>query len=267
MGKPNIKIIYSDEDVLVINKPAGVSVTKDRMGSPELVDVLAEQLGADSTANIRLVHRLDKWTSGVMILARNKKAQSRFSSCFENRLIKKTYLAIVTGITSEREGQINARLGRNRRNTALMNITSKKGKEAVTRWKLLANFGSIALLAVNPITGRTHQIRVHLPSIDLPLVIDPVYGSSRGIFLSDFKLNYRLAKEQVEKPLIERLTLHAYQLEFVNPEPNLPEYFIAQLDKKFAAAIKMLTKYNPSGTEAFIEPDDFERIISGQKLD
>ncbi|MCJ7693663.1 MAG: pseudouridine synthase, partial [Sedimentisphaerales bacterium] len=94
MAKPNIKIIYSDEDVLVINKPAGVSVTKDRMGSAELVDVLAEQLDADSTANLRLVHRLDKWTSGVMILARNKEAQSRFSSYFENRLIKKTYLAI-----------------------------------------------------------------------------------------------------------------------------------------------------------------------------
>ena len=267
MAKPNIKVIYSNDDVLVVNKPAGVSVTKDRMGEAELFDVLAEQLDAGNTANLRLVHRLDKWTSGVMILAKSKQAQSKLSSCFEKRLIKKTYLAIVTGIVSEQEGQINARMGRNRRNTAIMNITAKKGKEAITKWKLLANFGSIALLAVKPITGRTHQIRVHLPSIDLPLAVDPVYGSDRGIFLSDFKPNYRLARKQVEKPLIERLTLHAYQLEFVNPQPNFPEYFIAQMDKKFAAAIKMLTKYNPSGTEAFIESDDFEKIINSQKLD
>ena len=75
MAKPNIKIIYSDEDILVINKPAGVSVTKNRTGSAELVDVLAEQLGADSTTNLRLIRRLDKWTSGVMILARKKESQ------------------------------------------------------------------------------------------------------------------------------------------------------------------------------------------------
>jgi 23S rRNA-/tRNA-specific pseudouridylate synthase len=147
-----------------------------------------------------------------------------------------------------------------------MCIAHKKGKESLTHWKLLADFGSVALLSVSPITGRTHQIRVHLPHIGLPLAIDPLYGNTRPLFLSDFKTDYRLAKDQTEKPLIERLTLHAYQIQFTEPEINCPDYFIAALDKKFTATIKMLTKHNPNGLDAFDNPDDYHRIISTQRL-
>ena len=194
MSKTKIEVIYQDHDILVVNKPAGVSVTKDRSGDAELADILAGQLGSQISSGLRLVHRLDKDTSGVMILAKNKEAQSLFCSLFEKKLVKKTYLALVTGAISAQKGTISAPLAHSRKNPALMCIAAKKGKEAVTDWELLADFGVAALLAVYPLTGRTHQIRVHLSSIGLPLSIDPLYSSSRRLFLSDFKINYRLAK-------------------------------------------------------------------------
>jgi 23S rRNA pseudouridine1911/1915/1917 synthase len=286
MPKMKIEVIHKDDDIIVINKPSGVSVTADRSGQPQLVDILAEQLGPQIRSELRLVHRLDKHTSGVMILALNPQAQSAFSSYFERKLVKKTYLALVTGVVRGQEGTIDMPLAQNRKKPALMCINRKKGKEAITEWKLLADFGTIALLAVSPLTGRTHQIRVHLPSIRLPLLIDPLYGNPKPFFLSDFKTDYRLGKGRTENPLIERLTLHAYQLELpklssvipahsvipaqagihVNTEPSRPDCFIAALDKKFAATIKMLTKHNPKGIDALLNPDDFSKIINAQRL-
>ena len=147
-----------------------------------------------------------------------------------------------------------------------MHLTRKRGKGASTEWRLLADFGIVSLLAVYPLTGRTHQIRIHLPSIGLPLVVDPLYGDDRGLFLSDFKPNYRSTKGQTEKPLIDRLTLHAYQLEFDRPLQNQPVCFIAGLDKKFAATIKLLSRHNPQGTNAFTNPDNLNNILNAKKL-
>jgi 23S rRNA pseudouridine1911/1915/1917 synthase len=266
MPQTKIKIIYQDNDTLVINKPSGVSVTADRSGEPQLVDILREEFGGQAVRELRLVHRLDKHTSGVMVLAKNARTQSAFSSNFEKKLISKTYLALVTGAVPGRDGTIDTPLARTRRKPGLMCIDRKKGKEAITKWKLLADFGTIALLAVYPLTGRTHQIRVHLPSIGLPLLIDPSYGNPKPFFLSDFKADYRLGRGKTEKPLIERLTLHAYQIELPNTEANHPDYFIAGLDKKFAATIKMLTKHNPKGLDAFVDPDDFAKILKNNSL-
>jgi len=266
MLKAQIEIIYADDDIIVINKPPGVSVTRDRSGAAELSDILNDQLGPQISSQLRLVHRLDKHTSGAMILAKNAETQSVFSSYFEKKLIKKTYLALVTGAVPDSQGTINTLLMRSRKNPALMCITHKKGKEAVTDWQLLADFGTVALLDVSPLTGRTDQIRLHLPSIGLPLAIHPLYGSSRPLFLSDFKFAYRLSKGQTEKPLIDRLTLHAYQIQLLNPKPNCPDYFIAQLDKKFTATVKMLTKHNPKGLDAFVNHDDFSKILNARSL-
>ena len=262
MPKNDIEIIYQDCDLLVINKPAAVSVTADRSGEPDLLPMLNKQL---RTGNLRLIHRLDKFTSGVMLLAKNRETQSRFCSLFEKQLIKKTYLALVTGPVHDKAGTIDTPLSHSRKTPQLMRIDRKRGKPAVTHWQLLADFSLVALLVVKPITGRTHQIRVHLKSIDLPLAIDPLYGPTRPIMLSDFKADFRLKKGKTEIPLIDRLTLHAYQIE-IPPDLDKLTTFIARLDKKFAATIKALTKHNPKGPDAFLNPDHPPAILNAQPL-
>jgi len=150
--------------------------------------------------------------------------------------------------------------------THLMYANPRKGKPAITEFALLADFGMISLAAVMPLTGRTHQIRAHLAGKNLPLAIDPLYGSEKPIMLSDFKAGYRVSKGREERPLIERLTLHAYQLELPEVEGAGAMTFIAGLDKKFAGTIKMLTKHNSAGQEAFIRPENFEQIINSETI-
>jgi RluA family pseudouridine synthase len=266
MRKDAIEIIYQNPDILVINKPAGVSVTKDRSGRPQLTDLLAGQLGNEAVSKLRLVHRLDKDTSGVMILALNRAAQRQFADYFFNRTIKKTYLALVKGAVLEPEGVIDAPLAPDRKRTELMRIDRKSGKESVTNWRLLANFGLVSLIAAEPLTGRMHQIRVHLSSIGLPLAIDPLYAGIEPIMLSEVKKDYRLGKFQEEKPLIERLTLHAYQIVIPGEAGIRPNCLIAKLDKKFTATIKMLTKHNSKGPSAFFNPTEYEKILAGEPI-
>ena len=267
MAIPNIDIIFQNELILVINKPSGLSVTTDRSGSFFLRDCLKKILTEEVIQNLRLIHRLDKDTSGVMVLAKTKEAQTIFSQLFEKRNVRKTYLALVSGVPPSESGIIDVPISVQPNNKNIFRIDKKGGKTARTEWRLLANFGHISLLAVYPLTGRTHQIRIHLPSIGLSLVVDPLYGSSKGLYLSDFKSQYKLGKFAEEKPLIDRLTLHAYQLEFPNPPNDCPGLFIAGLDKKFKACIKMLTKYNRQGLAAFKNPDIYDKILSAAKID
>ena len=146
-----------------------------------------------------------------------------------------------------------------------MCVSGKRGKAAETSFDILADFGTICLLKVLPKTGRTHQIRIHLAHINLPLAIDPLYGSSKPVMLSEYKDRYSRKKGQIEKPLIERLTLHAYQIELPDTAFG-PAVYTAKLDKKFAAAIKMLTKHNPDGPAAFQDPDDLSKILVGETI-
>ena len=259
-----IEIVYQDDNILVVNKPSGISVTKDRSGNPDLIPVLTKQF--PEIGKLLLVHRLDKDTSGVMILARNSETQSAYSSAFEKRLFKKTYLALVSGAMMAESGCIKTPISRSRKNPKVMVADPKHGKPAITDWKLLADFGMIALLAVSPVTGRTHQIRIHMSNQHMPLAIDPLYGSTRPILLSDFKAKYKVRRGREENPLIERLTLHAYQIEVPDEAGLKAGRYIAPLDKKFAATIKMLTKHNTEGPEAFLDPATFDAIIKSTTL-
>jgi len=262
--KSKIEIIYQDDDIIVVNKPSGISVTKDRSGAIDLIPALHKQIAG--LPDLRLIHRLDKDTSGVMVIAKNIETQSIYSSCFEKRLVNKTYLALVSGMVIKENATIKTALSHGRKNENLMRVNPRKGKPAVTEYSLIADFGMLSLLAVRPLTGRTHQIRIHLSSVQLPLAIDPLYGSSKPIMLSDFKAGYRVSRGKEERPLIERLTLHAYQLQLPEIEGRESMSFLAGLDKKYKAAIKMLTKHNANGAEAFLNAENFNRIINAEAL-
>jgi RluA family pseudouridine synthase len=262
-----IEIIYQDDDIIVLNKPTGISVTKDRSGADDLPTVLSEQLGLSEGQELRLVHRLDKDTSGAMVIAKNLPAQSWLSSCFEKGIARKTYLAIVQGGAIEQSGIIEAQLAPMEHERNKMQVVSKHGKEAVTQWELLADFGTLSLVAAHPLTGRTHQIRVHLASAGMPLAIDQVYGGGKGIYLSEVKQGYKVPKGQEERPLMERLTLHAYQLLVPLKEGAEPSLFVAPLDEKFKATVKMLAKHNKRSFAAFTREGVFEKIISGLAID
>jgi RluA family pseudouridine synthase len=262
MAKTKNEIIYQDDSIIVINKPSGISVTKDRSGKDDIVKLLKADFPEDQ---LRLIHRLDKLTSGVMILAKTPEAQSRIAGMFAKQKIKKTYLALVNGAVMQDKGRINARIAHDRKNQKLMRLDPRKGTPAITDWRLLADFGPAALLAVNPLTERTHQIRVHFASRSMPLAIDPLYGGTRPILLSDFKPNYARKSQQEEKPLMERMTLHAYQLE-IPDENGKMNVFTAPLDKKFAATIKMLAKHNIKGKDAFLDQNQLENILKAKPI-
>ena len=255
MAKNNIEIIYEDQQIIAVNKPAGISVTHDRTGKDSIIEYIRRE-----QPTLKIVHRLDKDTSGIMLLAKNTDAQRKWSEYFEEGQVRKIYLALITGSPSEQTGMIDAPLAQSKKKPEKIQVDLKNGKNAQTKWELLANFGSISLLAVRPLTGRTHQIRVHLQHAGMPLAIDPLYGQNQAIMLSSFKVDYKLGKYEEEKPLIDRLTLCAYQLEIGSL--NL----VAPLEKKFKATIKMLTKYNSHGQAAFNNEENFKRLLDSQPL-
>ena len=263
MAKQSIHILFEDDNLVVIHKPAGVSVTADRTGQEDLLQSLSRQ--QKQSEKLRLVHRLDKDTSGVMLLAKNIDTQRRCTEWLEQRQVRKTYVALVSGYVSPPTDVIESTLGRLTHDSQRMCVDPKKGKPAATEYDLLADFGGICLVLARPITGRTHQIRVHFADRGFPLAIDPLYGSTRPILLSDFKMGYTLKGKEEETPLIDRLTLHAYQLE-LPPDGGFPSPLIAPLEKKFAAAVKMLTKHNRNGRDALLKPEIVDRILAAEPI-
>jgi 23S rRNA pseudouridine955/2504/2580 synthase/23S rRNA pseudouridine1911/1915/1917 synthase len=266
MAKHGIDILFENQDIILINKPAGISVTADRSGAADVLLVLNGQLNPSEP--LRLVHRLDKETSGILLIAKNKTAQSRYSRLFARRGVWKLYLAIVKGPLSCARGAIKDPIARSRRNPQAMHVHPRLGKSAHTAWEQLADFGAVSLVSAQIVTGRTHQIRIHFAHRGMPLAIDPIYSTSDPLMLSSFKSDYRFKFDKDEPPLIDRLTLHAYQLTVPIGPAQIEETrtFIAPLDKKFAATVKLLAKHTTKSAPGFKDDAELKRILNAEPL-
>lgn len=213
--KKRIKILYEDDNILAIDKPAGIAVHNDAKGSqqhtiadwvldnyPEMKNV-GEDFGngkEDDIARPGIVHRLDKDTSGVLLLAKNIRAYRSLKKQFKEKAVKKVYQAIIYGNLKNDAGIIDRPIGRSR--SEFSSKATGEGargelRQAVTYYKVLQRFDGYSLLEIRPMTGRTHQIRVHLKSISHPIVCDPIYAKGRPCL-----------------PELERQALHALSIEF-----------------------------------------------------
>jgi len=238
-----LDIIYEDDDVVIINKPAGIIVHPARGNTHgTIANALAfrfEKLSA-GLGELRpgIVHRLDKNTTGVMIVTKNNVAQWKIAKQFHDRHVEKSYLAIVHGTPDLTRDRVNAPLGVHPKTREKYSIRSETGKEAVTFYEVLETFRGFSLLKLSPRTGRTHQIRVHLSYIKHPIVADDMYGG---------KLVYpwQLKDEDTapEEPVISRCALHAWSIAFKHPTTGKTVNFEAPLPNDMANFLDMLRKY------------------------
>ncbi len=250
MRRDDLQLLHDDERLVAVNKPAGLASIPGRDELDSLLERLGRQLGLPYSGAIdprlRVVHRLDKETSGVMLMAKDIDAQRYLSHQFQNNAIEKEYLALVEGSPLEQDGEIDSPLSPDRRSPRRMMI-SKQGRPARTLWRVERRFRGYTLLRVFPKTGKTHQIRVHLRAIGLPLAVDSIYnppapGATPGIWLSAIKRGYRPSRGAEERPLISRLTLHAERLSFEHPNGERLN-LSCPLAKDMRALIAQLTNW------------------------
>ena len=220
-----IDIIYENDDLLIINKPSGM-VTHPAPGNYEntLVNALLGKYSL-STDKLRpgIVHRLDKDTSGVMLVAKNDYAHEHLSEMIKEKKVKRTYLALVSGVIPHETGTIDAPIGRDTKYREKMMVTDINSKNAITHFKVLKRFKKHTLIECNLETGRTHQIRVHMNYIGYPIVNDPLYG-----------------KEMIDKEFGQ--LLHSKKIEFDNPRDGTHLCFEVEVPERFIEIMEEVTK-------------------------
>lgn len=234
---PDYTVIYNDDDIVVLNKRSGLLIAADRYDetAPRL-DVEAEK----EFGRLFAVHRIDKDTSGCVIYAKNAEAHRDLSMQFENRAVEKVYHALVYGHPMWEEKTVDAKLlvdGDPKHRTV---VNARYGKQAVTDFINLGNCGPYSWIEARPHTGRTHQIRVHLSSLGLSIVCDPLYsGNQHPVLLSEIKRKWN-GKAEEERPLLNRLALHAYKLTLMHPIKNEKITFTAPYPRDMEAVRKQL---------------------------
>ena len=238
-GRIKIRVLHLDDDLVVVDKPAGLLSAPGRGGTVAVPDLLRAQCPElDADATLRIVDRLDQDASGIQVYARSLRAQRHLVAQFTRGRVERVYMAVVSGYVEE-DGEVDLRLAFDRRRNR-MRTTKGRGQLAQTRYHILERLAGNTLLECRPITGRTHQIRVHLAAIGHPLSIDPLYGGGQSIVLSHYKPGYRTNRRHEERPLIDRLTLHAARVAFEHPATKQRLTFEAPPPKDLRAVISQL---------------------------
>ncbi len=247
-----LNIIYEDEDLIILNKQAGILVHPARGNTHgTLVNALSFYSNSLSSGlgefRPGIVHRLDRNTTGVMIVTKNDPAQWKIAKQFENRQINKTYLAIVHGVPELTADRIKASLGVHPTIREKYAIRPEDGRESITFYEVIEPFRGFSLLELTPKTGRTHQIRVHLSHIKHPIVADDMYG---GKLVYQWQLEDSPApgvvqdsEPVVQEPVINRVALHAFSIEFKHPRTEKMVKFEAPLPDDMQHLLDMIRKY------------------------
>lgn len=262
-----IPVLFEDEHLLAIEKPAGLLTSPDRHdpSRPNLMTLMhaaiadkkpwARERNLEYLAN---AHRLDFETSGVLLLAKTKPALIAVANLFGSEKPVQTYVTFVWGHPPEDKFEIDAKIGPHPLKIGEMRIDPKEGKRSKSVFEVVEKFSDWSVVRCTPLTTRTHQLRVHLKYAFLPVVGDALYGG-KNLWLSRLKRDYRLKPGREEKPLLSRVTLHAEELSLVHPVTNETITIKSEWPKDMRVALKYLRLYAlvGFGTPA-IEPDNFD---------
>ena len=241
-----LTVICENDDFIALNKPSGLLSIPDRKG----IEISLKVLLKEKYGDIYTVHRLDKETSGLIVFAKNEIAHKHLSLQFENRQTKKIYQGLVIGSLMDKKGSIVYPLTEHPALNGTMIVHRKarpdgpvgRGKESLTDYEVLEDFGIYSWLQFQIHTGRTHQIRVHMKETGHPVVCDVLYGDGKPVLVSSLKSKFKLSKDaEEEKPILNRLALHAFQLTFKDISGNLIE-LEAALPKDIRATLQQLAK-------------------------
>jgi 23S rRNA pseudouridine955/2504/2580 synthase/23S rRNA pseudouridine1911/1915/1917 synthase len=227
-------VLFQNESFIAINKPSGLLTIPDREGK----DISLKKILQENFDNVFTVHRLDRETSGIVVFALHEAMHKHLSQQFEARETRKIYHGLVLGKPAEPEGVINEPIAEHPTRRGYMTVW-RKGKESVTEYRTLENYRYFSWMEFRILTGRTHQIRVHMKHLGNPIVCDPMYGDGKPLFISQLKKNFKLAQSMdEERPILARLALHSAQLSFkgisgedINLEAPLPKDLRASLNQ------------------------------------